>query len=102
MATDRKIFAIGEDGLRNVAQTLSQEPPGGGTGLEARVAKLEATVEHIREDVGEIKGDIRKLLYALIGGFLLLAGIVIGSHLRLADKIDRIAPPPPVQVPAKK
>jgi hypothetical protein len=35
---------------------------GGGTsdGMEARVAKLEASVEHIQKDIAEIKGDVRE------------------------------------------
>lgn len=34
------------------------EPPHDG-GMEARVAKLEAALEHVQKDVGEIKADIR-------------------------------------------
>ena len=32
---------------------------GGGSGLEARVAKLESSVEHIERDVGELRTDMR-------------------------------------------
>jgi hypothetical protein len=40
-----------------------QPPGGGGTfdGMEARVAKLEAVVEHIQRDISDIKGDVRGL-----------------------------------------
>src|SRR4051812_7609876 len=40
-----------------------QPPIGGGTfdGMEARVAKLEAAVEHIQRDVGDIKSDVRTM-----------------------------------------
>jgi len=40
-----------------------QPPGGGGTfdGMEPRVAKLEAAVEHIQRDIGEIKSDLRAL-----------------------------------------
>jgi len=39
---------------------FGQQPPGGEP-LEARVAKLEAHVEHIREDTAEIKTTLSKL-----------------------------------------
>ena len=40
-----------------------QPPGGGGTfdGMEPRVAKLEAAVEHIQRDISEIKSDLRAL-----------------------------------------
>ena len=42
---------------------------GGGNdgGMEARVAKLGAAVEHIQRDVGEIKQDIRETKTAWLG-----------------------------------
>src|SRR4051794_7738135 len=54
---------------------VSIEPGGGGPhdpGMEARVAKLEAAVEHIQTDVREIKGILARLAPAVdrIDGFL--------------------------------
>jgi hypothetical protein len=39
------------------------QPIGGGSndGMEARVARLEADVEHIKRDIGDIKTDMRSL-----------------------------------------
>lgn len=33
----------------------------GGSGMEARIAKLEAHVEHLQSDVSEIKSDVKLL-----------------------------------------
>lgn len=69
-------------------------PSGGGygDGMEARVAKLEAHVEHIMRDTGEIKTDLRDLrkkvdshflflISALGAGFIALIGLMAkGFH----------------------
>lgn len=44
--------------------------------MEARIARLEAHVEHIREDVSSIKVDIRILLGMIIAATLGLAGLM--------------------------
>jgi hypothetical protein len=60
--------------------------------MEARIAKLEAVVEHIQSDLGDIKRDIREIRSdartdfrvtwgAMIFGFLGLAGLMArGFH----------------------
>ncbi len=48
---------------------------------------MEAAVEHIQSDIREIKGDIRRLLYGLIGGVLLLAGAGAAATVNLNDKL---------------
>lgn len=59
-------------GLSSAANdTTGGEPP-----MEARIARLEAHVEHIREDVSSIKVDIRILLGMIITGALGLAGLM--------------------------
>jgi hypothetical protein len=52
--------------------------------MEARVAKLEAAVEHIRTDVADIKGDVRSLRDNARGDFRVLFGAVITVALGLA------------------
>jgi len=59
--------------------------------MEARVAALEAHFEHIRDDVRDIKGDIRLILGVLGSGFLVLAGMMIAGYLRLSDAIAILA-----------
>lgn len=64
---------------------------GGGThdgGMEARLAKLEASMEHVQEDIRDIKTDIREVrsslradLLWMIGGFAaMLAVMAHGFH----------------------
>jgi hypothetical protein len=70
-------------------QTVARggEPPHH-DGMEARVAKLEATVEHIQRDIADIKidmRDIRKLIHSnfiwMLGGFAtMLAVMAHGFH----------------------
>ncbi len=38
---------------------FTTQPPSGGDGMEARIAKLEANVEHIQSDITDIKTDVR-------------------------------------------
>src|SRR6266566_4120025 len=46
-----------------MARTIDRAPPSGpdSPGLEARVAKLEAAVEHIERDVADMKGVLSRL-----------------------------------------
>jgi hypothetical protein len=49
----------------------SGDPPttgGPGDGMEPRIAKLEASVEHIQSDISEIKSDLRKAVEKVDGG----------------------------------
>ena len=79
-----------------------QPPGGGGTfdGMEPRVAKLEAAVEHIQRDISEIKSDVRALrdeiksdVRALRDNarsdFHILFGAVIAVALGLAGMMAR-------------
>ncbi len=56
--------------------------------MEVRIAKLEASVEHIEKDVTEIKGDLRSLLrwgLSIFGsGFILTWAGLIGLAFIIA------------------
>lgn len=66
---------------------------GGGDGtfddMEARVAKLESTVEHILREVTDIKTDLRGLRSDQRGDFRLLFGALIAATLGLAGIIAK-------------
>ena len=58
---------------------------GGGSGhdggMEARLAKLEGLTEGTGKRIDRVEADLRLLLAATIGGFLLLAGLLAkGFH----------------------
>lgn len=57
---------------------------GGGSMLEARVAKLEAAMEYVQRDLGEIRKDIREIKDHARTDFRLLFGAVIAVALGLA------------------
>ena len=59
---------------------------GGGNngGMEARVAKLESSVEYIQRDIGEIKTDIKEIRADMRSDFRLLFGATIVTTLGLA------------------
>jgi hypothetical protein len=52
-------------------------PTGGGGDMEARIAKLEAHVEHIQSDIIEIKTDLRGVRDKQDKDFRLLFGAII-------------------------
>ena len=58
--------------------------------MEARLAKVEAAVEHIERTVGETRGDIREMRRWLGGGFILLASAGIAACLLLDTKIEKV------------
>ena len=91
MARDTKIYAIGDEALQSiVAQSSSSGGRGnGGSGLDARVAKVEATIEHIQSDTSEIKDDIRDLRRNAANDFRILFGAIIGVALGLAGLIAK-------------
>ena len=41
-------------------ETQLRSNRGGGDGMEPRIAKLEASVDHIERDIGELKTDVRE------------------------------------------
>ena|SRR6266404_29188 len=67
-------------------------PPGGGgtfDGMEARVAKLEASVEHIQRDTADIKSDLRTLRDHARTDFRILFGAIITVALGLAGLMGK-------------
>lgn len=70
----------------------SGRPPssgGGGPTLEARIAKLESTAEHVQRDMAEVKADLRELRRDLRTDFRLLFGALISVALGLAGLLAK-------------
>ncbi len=65
-----------------------REPPHDG-GMEARVAKLESTAEHMRDDVHDIKADLRSIRDSARTDFRILFGAIIAVALGLAGLMAR-------------
>jgi hypothetical protein len=57
LVTDRPLLS--EKMGQAVGQHRSSSSSGGDDGVEARVAKLEAAVEHIQADISDLKADLR-------------------------------------------
>jgi hypothetical protein len=58
----------------------------GGSGLDARVAKLEEAVDGIKTNTSEIKTDLRRLLGGILGAYVAIAG----AYLLTANKLDSL------------
>jgi hypothetical protein len=90
MAPKPTIYAIGDDALMNLAEKMSggsgagSGAGSGGGSLEARVAKVEASMEHIQADVSAIKSDLRDLKKEANHDFRILFGAIITVTLGLA------------------
>ncbi len=66
---------------------MNDAASGGGPpdpGMDARVAKLEAHMEHIQSDITDIKADVREMKRDARTDFRLLFGAVIFVALGLA------------------
>ena len=59
------------------------------SGMEARIAKLEAHAEHIQRDLGEVKTDLRTLAKKVDAHLLILGGMVIASSIGLAGLLAK-------------
>ncbi|MFZ5739075.1 MAG: hypothetical protein ACOY6K_19580 [Pseudomonadota bacterium] len=72
--------------VQKVTATPLQPSDGGGTfdGMGARIAKLEAAVEHIERDIGDIKTELRSLRGEARVDFRLLFGAIIAVALGIA------------------
>jgi hypothetical protein len=75
--------------LRPIPTQALSAGGGGGGSVEARLAKIESDVDHIKLDIGEIKtntkdlredlrADFRWLLGLMIAGFAALASLMVG------------------------
>src|SRR4051812_8015069 len=89
---ERRIYVLGDEALGFVIQQMSQPVrlggPGEGDGggqLGARLAKVEACVEHIQSDLGEAKKDIRELRTDTQRDSRILFGAIIIVALGLAS-----------------
>ena len=72
--------------LEALEQNALKSGSGGGNSsdMEARIAKLEASMEHVQGDIGDIKTDIRGIRGEARTDFRLLFGAVIAVALGLA------------------
>lgn len=87
--------------LERRVESRPVDMPGGGgddSGMEARVAKLEATVEHIQQNTQDIKTDIRSIrnwgftMFILTwGGLLALATLGLQRFDKVMDTLNQIA-----------
>jgi hypothetical protein len=89
MARDpAKIYAIGDAALQSIVDRSSSSGGSGGgnggTGMDARVAKVEATIEHIQSDTSDIKENIRDLRRNATNDFRILFAAIIGVAIGLA------------------
>lgn len=78
--------------LKPDAATLPLQHGGGGgtfNGMEARVAKLEAGIDHIQRDIADVKVDMRGLRSDARTDFRLLFGALIAVALGLAAMMAR-------------
>lgn len=80
----RRVKALEERGINMETTQL-----GGGGGppsnaLEARIAKVESSVEHIEKDIAEVHNDLRSLLEQGFKYFLITWGGLIAATLGLA------------------
>lgn len=62
---------------------LPPGPPNGGD-MEARVAKLEATVENIHRELSEMKTDVREVKAQAREDFRILFGAILAAAVGLA------------------
>lgn len=75
-----------EDREKELAKQTPLEGGGGGDhtgGMEARVAKLEAHVEHIDKTISDIKADVRDLRNTVDGNFKWMLGLGFTAWLAL-------------------
>lgn len=71
----------------SITPSRSIDKSGGGgdnDGMESRVAKLEAAVEHIQRDISDLKTDVRGLRADSRSDFRTLFGALIAVALGLA------------------
>ena len=65
--------------------------PAGGGGIEARIARLEATIEHIDSQVSDIKKDVSRQLWAGIAAVGVILGVFATGYFRIDDRLTEIS-----------
>lgn len=90
MVSEQKLYIPQNDNpaQKIVGYFVGDAGGNGGSGLEARIAKLESDVGHIQRDVGDIKTDIRWLIGGGCLGFIALITALAVGYIRLDDRIE--------------
>lgn len=88
---DSNVVPIRENLSENIPKPGLKSSDGGGTfdGMEARVAKLEASLEHIGREISDVKADVRILRENARGDFRILFGAIIAVALGLAGLLAK-------------
>lgn len=88
MPYDRNVFQLPNGNLDASNEIIHDEKHGGGNGggddMQARVAKLESDVEHMKNTLKEIKDDVREIKRDARSDFRILFGAIIAVALGLA------------------
>lgn len=83
-----RVYDFAEQRLMATEQKLAEFDGGTGggdnRGMEARIAKLESSMEYVQRDIGEIKTDIREMKRDAQADFRVLFGALITVALGLA------------------
>jgi hypothetical protein len=90
MARGPTIYALGDEALTNLVEKMGGGSGDGGYGgLEARIAKVESSIEHIQRDLADIKTDVRELRKDANRDFRILFGAIIFVALGTAGLMAR-------------
>ena len=82
---DNKLTLVTDDFVTQDGRGFDGGSGGGNNGaMEARVAKLEASMEYIQREIGEIKTDVRQIKDHARTDFRMLFGALIAVALGLA------------------
>ena len=90
MTNENKVFYLSDrmSAMTRAGGSAGQGMPpggdGGGSGMEPRIAKLEAHVEHIDKSITRIETDLREMRTQARHDFRLLFGALITVALGLA------------------
>lgn len=80
-----KDFSQIQQQIDDMKKSFTKGGGGGDNGdMEARIAKLESTVEYVQRDISEIKADIKDIRTTMRSDFKWLLGVYAAGILGLA------------------